>query len=318
MQRTTVLVTGANGFIGRALCRRLTEQGYVVRGSVRSADKLPQVIGEKVIVGEIGGATDWSAALAGVSAVIHLAGRAHVLNEAASHSYGEFEAVNVQGTERLAEAASCASVQRFVYVSSVGVHGERSLPDQPLTEQSPTLPTTSYGESKLAAERALENYRNILEIVIVRPPLVYGFGAPGNFGLLLRLINSGLPLPFGTARNLRSLIGVDNLADLLERCVSHRAAVGETFLASDNEDVSTPELIRRLARAFGKRSLIAPVPETLLRAGLRPIRREGVIDRLFGSLVVDSRHARQTLDWSPPVTMQAAFAKMAREHLQKR
>lgn len=318
MRQPSVLVTGANGFIGREFCRHLAEQGYNVRGAVRSVGKLPHVIGEKVIVGEIGRTTDWSAALAGINTVIHLAGRTHILNETSADPPEAFDEVNLRGTARLAEAATRANVQRFVYVSSVYANGESTLPDQPLTEQSPTQPTTPYGASKLAAERALENYRNVLEIVIVRPPLVYGFGAPGNFGLLLRLINSGLPLPFGAAHNLRSLISVDNLADLLERCVSHRAAAGEIFLASDNEDVSTPELIRRLTQAFGKRSRIVPVPETLLRAALRPIRREGVIDRLFGSLVVDSSHARQTLAWSPPVTMQAAFAKMAREHLQKR
>ncbi len=312
-----VLVTGANGFVGKALCRLLTERGYDVYAAVRTADKLGEVSGEGVVVGEAEQA-NWQ--LDGVDSVVHLAARVHVMHDTASDPLTEFRRVNVAATERLARQAAASGVKRLVFLSSIKVNGEGTPKDRGYTESDPPAPVDPYGVSKLEAEQTLQQISREtgLEVVIVRPPLIYGAGVKGNFSTMLNWVYRGVPLPVGLADNRRSLIGLGNISDLLETCLRHPAAAGQTFLASEGDDVSTPELLRRIAHALNRQTRLLPVPEALLRLALRPLKRENMIDRLFGSLVVSNHHARERLGWSPPVSMQEGLAQTARWYLQER
>lgn len=295
-----VLVSGADGFVGRALCARLAGEGWAVRRVVRRvADRTEH--GEWFACGDIGPATDWSALVAGCDAVVHLANRAHVLHEHAGDPLAEFRRVNVEGTLGLARAALAAGLRRFVYVSSIGVHGSSSL--TPLTEADAVHPVEAYALSKLEAERALQAllHASAMELVIVRPPLVYGPGCPGNFRRLLQLVARGWPLPLGMIDNRRSLIGIDNLSDLLLRCLQHPAAAGEILLAADGEDVSTPGLLRILGEGLGVPVRLWRWPPALLRRLAALAGRAATFDRLCGTLQVDAGKARRLLDWHPPV-----------------
>lgn len=294
-----VLVTGADGFVGRALLPALTKAGHAARAAVRvpRADSAP----DAVAIGDIGPETDWTAALDGIEAVIHLAARVHVMRETATDPLDQFRRVNVEGTRRLATAAA-AGVRRFVFVSSVKVNGEETA-ERPFTEADIPLPEDPYGISKWEAEQILGGTASGMETVVLRPPLVYGPGVKGNFLSLLKLCNRGWPLPLGAIGNARSLIYVGNLADALVRAVDHPAAAGETFLVSDGEAVSVPELVRRIAAALDRPARLLPVPPGLLRAGAALIGRPGAAKRLLGSLVVDDQRIRKILAWQPPFTM---------------
>ncbi len=313
-----VFVTGANGFVGQPLCRLLNERGHQVRAAVRSPDKLGSLIGEGVVIGELGAQTVWP--LADIDAIVHLAARVHVMVDHAANPLAEFRAVNSAATERLARQAAAAGVKRLVYVSTIKVNGESTPKERGFSEADPPAPGDPYGVSKLEAEQALRRVsaETGLEVVIVRPPLIYGPAVRGNFLTMLNWVARGVLLPFGSADNRRSLVGVDNLADLLERCLSHPAAAGETFLASDDEVVSTPELLRQLGGALGRQVRLLSVPESLLRLALRPLRREAMVDRLFGSLVVDNDHAKQTLRWQPMMSLQTGLARTAQWYLHER
>lgn len=311
-----VLVTGANGFIGARVCQALAQNGHQVVGTVREMSKAADLRSEMIVIPQIDESTEWqqSGALDDVDAVIHLAARVHVLNETEADPLAAFRRVNVEGTLRLAEQARAMGVKRFVYVSSINVNGDRSSPLMPFTQDSLPNPTTPYGVSKFQAEHALRRTTaddNRMEVVILRPPSVYGAGVKGKFITLLNWVERGLPIPVGAARNRRSFVAVANLADALVRCVEHPAAAGQTFLISDGEHPSTPQLLRRLGAALGKRPLLLPVPERLLRAVLTPLGREGIIDNLFNSLVVDDSHLRRTLDWQPPMSMDDALRETA-------
>lgn len=304
----TVLVTGATGFVGRALVPALAERGHAVRSAVRRAGS--GLLGE-VAVGEIGPETDWSAALQGVDVVIHLAARVHVMQDTAADPLAAFRRVNTDGTERLARQAAEAGVRRLVLVSSIKVNGERA--ERPFTELDPPRPEDPYGISKAEAEAVLRRVAEEagLEAVVVRPPLVYGPGVGGNFARLLALVERGLPLPLGAVDNRRSLVGRCNLVDFLVRCAEHPAAAGETFLVSDGEDLSTAELIRRLARALDRPVRLWPVPPALLYAAGRVTGRTAVVERLCGSLQIDSRKGRERLGWAPPATVEEELARTA-------
>jgi UDP-glucose 4-epimerase len=295
----TILVTGASGFVGSAVLVALRARGLRLRAATRSARRRPP--DDAVVVGEIDGATDWSHALGGISTVIHLAARVHVMRETASDALAEFRRVNTQGTEHLARAALAAGVRRLVYVSSIKVNGEATL-GRPFTPENAPNPLDPYGVSKWEAEVLLARVAKEtgLEVVVVRPPLVYGPTVRGNFLRLLQLVRSGLPLPFGAARNLRSLVFIDNLADALAFCAIHPRAPGRTFLVSDGEDLSTADLCRRLARALHRTSRLVTVPSIVLRAAAHVARRSAEYQRLFGSLQVDSTALRTELGWSPP------------------
>ena len=305
-----ILITGANGFVGRALCSALIERGHAVKGAVRSNDAALPPGAEKKLVGPMDGNTDWSDALQGVDVVIHLAARVHVMHEKSSDPLSEFRKVNVEGTGRLAKSAAAAGVKRLVYVSSIKVNGEATR-DKPFSEKNEPNPQDPYGISKHEAEAALQKIsaETGLEIVIVRPPLVYGPGVGGNFARMLGWIKKGIPLPLGSAKNRRSMIYVENLADALIHCATRPEAANGTFLVSDTETVSTPELVRTLSEKMGIRPAIFPFPLPLLRLLGRLAGKSAEIERLAGSLEIDSSKIRSKLGWQPPFGLDKGLAE---------
>ncbi|WP_019592794.1 MULTISPECIES: SDR family oxidoreductase [unclassified Thioalkalivibrio] len=299
----SVLITGATGFVGGALAARLHSDGAVVRGAVRRKVPDPRAF-DPVVVSAIDGATEWGSALVGVDTVVHLAARAHVLKDEDVDPLEAFRRVNVKGTCRLARQAAEAGVRRFVFVSSIGVNGNETA--RPFTESDAPSPQGPYAVSKREAEDGLRVLASEtgMEVVVVRPPLVYGPGAPGNFGKLMEWVARGVPLPLGAVtRNRRSLVGLDNLVDLLVTCLEHPAAANRVFLAGDGEDLSTTDLLRRVAVAMGRRARLVPVPPVVLRAGARAVGRGEMARRLLDSLQVDISHTRDTLGWEPPVSV---------------
>ena len=311
-----VLVTGASGFVGRALCRALRASRVPLRAAARAlgapSETGPGAPPAAVAVGDIGPDTDWSEAVAGCLAVVHLAARVHVMREHSSDPLSEFRRVNRAGTRRLAEAAAAAGVRKFVFVSTVKVHGEVS-PGRPFVESDPLAPSDPYSISKCEAEQELADVcsRGGMRLVILRPPLVYGPGVGGNFARLLRTVDRGFPLPFGAFRNQRSLVYVGNLADAIAACIPEHAAASGAYLVSDDESVSTPDLIRRIAAALQRPARLVSVPLWLLRAGAKVLGHSGDFDRLAGDLVVDSGAIRRALGWKPPVSMPQGLAATA-------
>jgi nucleoside-diphosphate-sugar epimerase len=309
-----VLITGANGFIGKALCGGLVDKGWSIRGVIRSGKhvaRLPAGI-NIVQIESIGPDTDWSQALENIETVVHLASRVHVLEETAADPLSEFRYVNTAGTEQLARAAAKAGVRRLLYVSTIKVNGERTI-GAPFTEEDEPDPEDPYAISKWEAEKALQRISSEtgLEIVVVRPPLVYGPGVKGNFLRLMQWVDKGIPLPLSMVRNRRSLIGLDNLVDVLVRCIERPEASGQTFLVADGEELSTPELLRHVAKALGRRSRLFSFPPLLLRVGAKLLRMEDVTNRLCGSLVVDSSKVKKLLNWRPPVSVQYGLQRTA-------
>lgn len=287
-----ILVTGASGFIGVQLSKRLTALGYDVRAATRESS------------GDIGPHTSWEGALDSVGAVVHLAGRAHVLRESEPDPLAAFRRVNVAGTEALARAAARLGTQRLVFVSSVGVNG-RMTREAPFTPDDEPAPHNDYTRSKWEAETALWKVAREtgLEVVVVRPPLVYGPGVKANFLRLLRAVRAGVPLPLASVRNRRSLIGVGNLVSFLQQAIAHPAAAGETFLVADEEDVSTPDLIRMLAHLMHRPARLLPVPVPALRMVAGVLGRRSLVDQLCESLQIDASKARRVLGWQPRVPL---------------
>jgi len=302
------LVTGANGFIGRAVIERLRRDGCAVRAAIRkNSDMLPPDV--ERTAGDLHPDRDWSDSLRGVDLVIHLAARVHVMAETAADPLDEFRRVNVDGTISLARSAADAGVRRFVYVSTLKVNGEAGR----FTETSEAAPADPYAQSKHEAELALRQIakERRLEVVIIRPPLVYGPGVRANFRALMRAIARGVPLPLGAIRNQRSLIGIDNLVDFIVTCLTHPAEANETFLVTDGEDLSTPDLVRRLAKAMGRPARLFPIPPSVLRFGAALCGRQNIADRLLESLQADISKARTRLSWSPPVGVDEALIRAA-------
>ena len=316
----SIAVTGAAGFIGCALVKALSARGLPARGLVRSRNSLSCSSNphENFIAGDIHTETDWSPGLSGVDCVIHCAARAHIMRETASNALEAYRAVNVAGTRHLAEQAAALGVKRLVCLSSVKVNGENTAAGSRFAHNDKPMPEDAYGVSKWEAEQALREVsaRTGLEVVIVRPPLVYGPGVKGNFRRLLQLAASGAPLPLGAVRNQRSLAGLDNLVDLLIRCVDHSAAAGQTFLVSDGHDLSTPALIRGLRRALGQSPRLLPVPSVLRLAG-KITGRAAEVERLIGSLQVDITHTREVLGWTPPVSVDEGLRATAEWYLNR-
>jgi nucleoside-diphosphate-sugar epimerase len=314
MRHESVLVTGATGFIGRALTKELQSRGCAARCAVRATAAAGQLHGPVVEVGEVNATTDWAQALSGVDVVIHLVARAHVLNETADDPDAAFNAVNLDGTRRLAQCAAARGVRRLVYVSSIGVNGEFAPPEAPFTEASVAAPRSLYAASKYAAERALRKVASDtgLEIVILRPPLVYGPGNPGNFIRLLKLVERGLPLPLASVRNQRSMIYVANLVDALIAAAFQAEAAGRLYLVSDTERVGTPQLIREIATQMGRPARMWSLPVGILRRVAKFAGKSDEIEKLIGSLVIDSTRIRQELGWSPPFTLYDGLAQTVR------
>lgn len=301
----TTLITGAAGFVGRNLCQYLVRR-HALRLAVRElpAGESLRSCGEVVAAGHVCGTTDWSASLQGVHAVVHLANRAHVMREAAADSVAAYREVNVEGTRRLAEQAAAAGVRRLVYLSSVKVLGERTLV-QAFGEASMPAPEDPYGQSKWEAEQALRDVaeKTGLEIVVLRPPLVYGPGVGANFLRLMRWVARGIPLPLAATHNRRSLIYVNNLASAIEACLVHPAAAGKTFLVSDGGPVSTAQLVAMLASAFAVSDRSWPLPPALLRLAGAAVGMGDQAARLLDSLEVDDAAIRRELAWLPPFSM---------------
>ena len=308
-----ILVTGASGFVGRALCSRLVAQGNLVRAAVRNAVSMASADGlEVVVVGEVNAHTDWSRALVGISCIIHCAARVHVMHETDADALTAYRAVNVDGSRCLSEYAAAVGVRRLVYLSSIKVIWEQTEPGAPFLFSDAPAPKDPYGVSKWEAEQVLWAVaaNTCLEVVVLRPPLVYGPGAKGNLARLLKLVRLGVPLPLGAVHNQRSLIGLDNLVDFLIRCVDHPTAAGHTLLVSDGEDVSLPDLLRHMAAGLGCSARLLPVPVPLLCMAGRVLGKQAELDRLVGSLQIDSRHTHELLNWSPPVSVAEGIRRM--------
>lgn len=307
-----LLVTGANGFIGSALCREAASRSFAVRPAYRKPQYMPSVR-QSVVVGDINADNDWRPALSGCEAVVHLAARVHVMHDSAFDPLAEFRRVNVAGTLNLARQAADAGVRRFVFVSSVKVNGEETAPGQPFTEKDLPAPQDAYAVSKWEAEQELLKLATEtgMETVIVRPPLVYGPGVEANFLVMLRWVARGVPFPFALLNNRRSFLAVENLVDLILLCLEHPAAANKIFLVADGEDLSTPELLRRLGSAVCVRAKNLPVPLSILRSGATLVGRRDLFQRLCCSLQIDIAMARNLLGWNPPVTVEAALLKTA-------
>ncbi len=298
------LVTGAAGFVGSALCARLAASGVEVVPAVRCKSGFPH----EVAVGNLSASTDWRSALTGCDAVIHLAARVHVMDDTAKGPLALYRATNTEATLNLTRQAAQAGVKRFVYISSIKVNGEGR--DAPYRETDAPAPEDAYAISKWEAEQGLQRIaaETGLEIVILRPPLVYGPGVKANFQWLMRTVERGWPLPLGAIRNRRSLLYLGNFVDAIRLCVEHPAAAGQTFLLADGEPVSTPELVRALARAMGRPARLPAVPVGVLRLAGALLGKRAAVARLTGSLFVDSSAIRARLSWTPPYTLRQGLA----------
>ncbi len=312
-----VLVTGGSGFLGRAVLAGLLETGQ--RPLVASLRRTNSYFSAEINteqVGELGPATDWTRCMSGVEVVIHCAARAHVMKDEFDDPLAEYRKVNVLGSLALAREAARAGVRRFVYISSIKVNGERTAFGKPFSASDKPAPEDGYGMSKLEAEEGLValGRETSMEVVIIRPPLIYGPSVKGNFASMVRWVRKGLPLPLGAVYNQRSLVALDNLVDFIILCAdperSPRAA-NEVFLISDGEDVSTTELLRKVAKAYGVNSRLMPVPVRWIQVVANILGKDLMADRLLGSLVVDSSKARELLGWKPVVSMDEQLKKMA-------
>ena len=314
----TVLITGASGFVGRHLTIALRAAGRDVRAAFRSVQPATPGV-DSVQVGSLGPDTDWTGALRGIDTVVHLAARVHVMQDKVLDPLAEFRRVNVEGTLALARQAAAAGVRRFVFVSSIKVNGETTSPQKPFTADDTPAPQDAYGISKYEAETGLLalSAATGMEVVIIRPVLVYGPGVGANFLSMMRWLKKRVPLPLGAIRNRRSMVALDNLVDLIAVCMDHPAASGQVFLASDGEDLSTPDLLRRTASALGTQAFLVPVPAIFLKVASGLIGKGDVAQRLCGSLQADISKNRVLLGWTPPVSVDAGLV-MAARHLPDR
>nr|WP_198985154.1 SDR family oxidoreductase [Herbaspirillum sp. ASV7] len=303
-----ILVTGATGFVGRALVRRLvidTSPANLLAAVRRLDANLPDGVG-CVQIGDLLPTTDWRLALQDAHEVIHCAARVHVMNDQTSDPLSEFRRVNVEGTANLARQAAAAGVKRFIFLSSIKVNGEHTLAGQAFTADDAVAPTDPYGISKHEAEQLLRQIgtQTGMEIVIIRPPLVYGPGVKANFASMMRWLTRGVPLPLAAITgNRRSLVALDTLVDLIVTCLDHPAAANQTFLVSDGEDLSTAGLLIRMSVALGRPARLIHCPPVLLRLGAAMMNRSGIYQRLCGSLQLDITKTRELLGWNPPVSV---------------
>ena len=309
-----IMLTGATGFIGKSLVFELLQQNFNVSIAVRQKTNLFPCKVKQFVVGDFGDNPDFSASLAKVDCVIHLAGRAHVIDKIKTSELNGFRNINRDLTLHLAKQAIDSGVKRFLFLSSIRVNGNQN--NKPFLETDTPNPQESYAISKYEAEQDLMRLSQDtgLEVAIIRPPLVYGYGAPGNFGRLVKWVGAKLilPLPLGSVKNARSLIAIDNLVSFIITCIAHKNAANEVFFISDREDLSTTQLLRKIAKAFNKKIFLLPIPVQLMifLAGLLGGRADAI--RLFSSLQVDSSKAKELLNWNPKITMDEQLLKIAK------
>jgi nucleoside-diphosphate-sugar epimerase len=318
MSKKTI-ITGATGFVGNALVKQLLVGNYEVVGTVRTSNSmLPDGV-NRLLIPDILDEIQWNYVLEGVDVVIHCAARAHIMNDRVADPLAEFRQVNTAGTLNLARQAAEAGVRRFVFISSIKVNGELTE-GMRFSSEDAFVPTDPYGLSKYEAEQGLLALAKEtgMEVVIIRPTLVYGSGVKGNFASLLKWMKRGVPLPFGAINNQRSFIALDNLVDFIIHCINHPKAANEIFLISDGEDVSTTELLQKVAHAFGKRALLLPIPVSWMKLAAKLLDKADVANRLFGSLQVDSSKAYELLGWEPIITMDEQLKKIADAYLNEK
>lgn len=314
-----ILITGATGFVGSALCRHVKLNAIPLRIAVRkSRPKIAEIHEGSCDVGDIDSNTNWSSVLNGVDVVIHLASLVHDTNDLVADPLTKYHRVNTAGTERLARMAAAAKVKRFVYLSSVKVNGEGS--PTPYKETDKPGPIGAYSQSKWEAEQVLLQIaaETGLEVVIIRPPLVYGPGVKANFLSLLNIVHRGFPLPFGSVYNRRSFVYLGNLIDAIFKCIDNPKAAGQTFFVSDNEDVSTPELIKRISKALGKPNRVFSFPPSIIQALGHILGKRSSTNRLLDSLCVDSSKICNDLDWSPPYSIEQGLKETAEWFLKEK
>ena len=315
----TCLITGASGFVGRHLASALQQalDPWQLRLVGRSTDRLTANAGAtRHAISAIDGNTDWSGLLQGVDVVVHAAARVHVLYDTSTDALALYRRTNTEGTLRLAQQAVAAGVRRMVFLSTIGIHGGGQ--DHPYQETDTPAPHSPYAQSKLDAERGLLALaaHSGMEVVVIRPPLVYGPNAPGNFARLEAIVRRGVPLPLGGVNNLRSLVAIDNLVDFIQCCMVHPAAANQAFLVSDGHDLSTPELIRRIGATLHHQARLLPVPTTLLRWSAACVGKQAMLHQLTSTLQADIHKARTLLSWIPPQMVDAALAKaLAPQHI---
>lgn len=312
MNDIKLIVTGGSGFVGSALLTAVKKAGYNATVLRRSkAENIP--IFNNVQINTLDGDTDFTELLDGAAngVVIHTAARAHVMVDTASDPLALYRVVNVDGTLNLARQAAAAGIKRFIFISSVKVNGEQTEPGSTFTEKQLPQPEDAYGLSKAEAELGLKQIAAStgMELVIIRPPLVYGPGVKGNFAAMIKVTARNLPLPFGKVGNKRSLVALDNLIDLIMTCIEHPKAANQTFLVSDDNDVSTTELLKMMTRAAGKHPRLLPVPVSWLTLAGKLTGKKAVVDRLCSNLQVDITHTKETLNWKPPVSMEEGIKR---------
>lgn len=313
----SVFLTGATGFVGSAVMRRLVADEVSVKVAVRSgSDRVED--GAHVVRFDSFEAADWREHLVGVDSVVHCAARVHVMNDTETDPLASFRKVNVEGTLHLARQAVEAGVRRFVFISSIKVNGEGTQPGKPYTADDCPEPRDPYGVSKMEAEQGLRELAShtAMDVVIIRPVLVYGPGVKANFLNMMRWLDKGIPLPFGAIHNSRSLVAVENLVDLIVTSLVHPQAANQTFLVSDGEDLSTTQLLRRMANALGKSARLLPVPSWMLVCAANVLGKRSLSQRLCGSLAVDIGKTRSLLQWTPPVSVDSALEVAAKHYME--
>lgn len=307
---TKILITGGGGYIGKVLINTALLLGnYDLVAPVRSTKSEKNCCFK--LIQDINADTNWKEFMDGMNVVIHVAARTHIMKDDVTDPLAEYRQVNVDGTLNLARQAAAGGVKRFIFISSIKVNGEQTQLGTPFTAEDTPAPDDAYGISKWEAEQGLQQLASEtgMEVVIIRPPLVYGPGVKGNFASMTKLVAKGLPLPLGAIHNQRSLVAVDNLVDLIITCIDHPAAANQVFLAGDGQDLSTTELLRGVAQAMGKPARLIPVPSSLLMLGATLLGKKAVAQRLLGSLQVDISKARSLLGWEPPITVEEGLSR---------
>ncbi len=317
-----ILVTGANGFVGLPLSRYLLTAGHQVVGAVRAYDSLTTINTQIPfkIIGDINEITNFQDCLGGVDCIVHLANRAHVMFDQSTNPLAMYRKVNTEGTLNLARQAAAVGVKRFIFISSIKVNGEFTLSGQALTPNDQFIPIDPYGLSKNEAEQGLKLIAEQagLEVVVIRPPLIYGPGVKANFLKMIQWVEKGIPLPLGAIKNQRSMLGIDNLINFIELCLIHPKAVGQTFLVSDDHDISTTELLKEIASVMHRPSRLLSIPQCFIEKLLILLGQRYISERLCGSLQLDISLAKTRLSWKPPYTFKDQLSKTVHDYLTRR